>query len=188
LANKYHNTLLSVLSTGYSAPTYSTVTLSPSSPHPNPEFKSPMPRTIYSSVFRASRKLSHLTLKNCIFNHVLLRNCTIINGILHNCVLFDGEIRNSVVKKCQVIKKPLALRIFAPDIRALIFEYVIEGEATVWQVGCMPGLLKAVFGDPVLYHEAIEAMYNKAFVPLTSLGRMKPAQVHMVTKVSIDCE
>jgi hypothetical protein len=148
-----------------------------------------MPTTIYSSVFRASSKLSHLTLKNCIFNHVLLRNCTIINGILHNCILFDCEIRNSVVKRCQVIKKPLALRRFAPEIRALVFEYVIEGEVTVWQVGRIPGLLKAVFEDQVLYHEAIEAMYKKAFVPLTFLwSMMKPAQVHMVTKVSIDCE
>ncbi|KAN0115251.1 hypothetical protein V8E51_004795 [Hyaloscypha variabilis] len=148
-----------------------------------------MPTTIYSSVFRASSKLSHLTLKNCIFNHVLLRNCTIINGILHNCILFDCEIRNSVVKRCQVIKKPLALRRFAPEIRALVFEYVIEGEVTVWQVGRIPGLLKAVFGDQVLYHEAIEAMYKKAFVPLTFLwSMMKPAQVHMVTKVSIDCD
>ncbi|KAE9378883.1 hypothetical protein N431DRAFT_460208 [Stipitochalara longipes BDJ] len=186
MTNKCHNTLLARLSAGFEAPTYSSVTLSPYPTNGNPTNPNTLPTSIRSSLFRASSSLSNLTLYNCIFNNVLLRHCIVVNGILHNCILIDCKIRNSVVKKCQVVNKPLALRRFPAEIREIIFEYA--SSAQIGQEGKIPNLVKALLGDQVLYHEAIEAMYKMAFVPLTFMPGMKPAKIHMVTKVSIDCD
>jgi hypothetical protein len=134
MANRCHNTLLARLANGYDAPTYSSVTLtSTTNPHP-----------IKDSLFRASSNLKNLTLQTSIFNNVLLTSCAMINCIVHHSILFDCTLENTVVEHCQVIKASLALRRFAPEIRGIIFEYVIEEEG---KDGKIPALVKALRGD-----------------------------------------
>jgi hypothetical protein len=141
------------------------------------------PRTTIFSVFRASSTLTNLALSHCTFNDVLLKSCTIRAGILHHYILFDCDIGNSVFKHCQFVKAPLALRRFAPEIRAIIFEHVIKDDCTF---GKIPALVKSLRGDQVLYKEAVHALYKKGFVPLSFIDRMKPVNIQVVTKVSMN--
>jgi hypothetical protein len=43
-------------------------------------------------------------------------------------------------------------------------------------------------GDQVLYKEAVHALYKKGFVPLSFIDRMKPVNIQVVTKVSMNYE
>jgi hypothetical protein len=121
---------------------------------------------------------------------VLLKSCTIRAGILHHYILFDCDIGNSVVKHCQFVKAPLALRRFEPEIRAIIFEHVIENDGTLNSstFGKIPALVKSLRGDQVLYKGAVHALYKKGFVPLSFIDRMKPVNIQVVTKVSMNYE
>ena len=60
---------------------------------------------------------------------------------------------NSVLKHWQNNRSPIALHRFAPEIRLLIFDYIIEGD------GNTPTLMEALIGDQVLYREVVQEEY-----------------------------
>jgi DNA repair exonuclease SbcCD nuclease subunit len=136
--------------------------------------------TINDAIFRENCTLDHAAINNSIFNDVKLKHSIIQHCVLHYCVLEFCTASNSVLKHCQVIKSPLALRRFAPEIRMLIFDYVIEGH------GKTPKLVKALRGDQVMYREALEVLYKKSPIPLSFAKKMSPGDIQFIIKLVIE--
>lgn len=131
-------------------------------------------------VVRDNYILDKVRINNSILNNVKFRNATIRRCVLHHCFLEDCIPLNSVLKHCQDIKSPIALRRFAPEIRLLIFDYIIEGD------GKIPLLMKALIGDQVLYREALGVLYKKSPIPVSFVKKMVSADIQSITKLVIE--
>jgi uncharacterized protein YjbI with pentapeptide repeats len=88
--------------------------------------------------------------------------CNVLNSTISGCTATDSDIHESTfvktkMNRCKITTSLLALRRFAPEIRAKIFRY-----CTLWNFWKpkIPEIIVALRGDGELYQEALRAFYK----------------------------
>jgi hypothetical protein len=103
---------------------------------------------------------------NSSVSECLIENSKLYLSRLHACRLLQGTK--------QVSKPVSSFRRFSPEIRKVIFKLCKNLDETDCQV---PALIVALRGDQVLYHEALEAVYENGTIGLLDLYKLNNAQL-----------
>ena len=135
-----------------------------------------------SIFYYEGNNLANITSGRSVFYQMRLKNCVITSGLLLDCILEDCTTTNVMMKHCQVLKSPIALRRFTPEIRVLIFGFVMGGDQGIGEI---PALVKATIGDQGLYKEALDIMYKQCPVPVHAAVNMPEHLMNRITKLSV---
>jgi hypothetical protein len=127
-----------------------------------------------------------------ISEECFLEKCNVLNSTINGCTAIDSNIHESAFTKvkmnrCKITTSPLALRRFAPEIRAMIFRYCTPWECRKART---PDMIVALRGDEELYQEALRAFYKHNlfrldFSNLSKLELMCTKAVVNINKLSI---
>lgn len=98
-------------------------------------------------------------------------NCRIDSGKLYDSTVNEARLLTKTsTSNCKIGPLPVAIRKFAPEIRALIFRYLMSVDNPNNYFWGTDKVISAFMGDAELYQEALEVQSKYFVIPIWAMG------------------